>query len=368
MLCVECGREVPGVIGGSCPDCFVKRTPLLTVPAMVDVELCAHCDARHVGAHWVDPEADAPLEWIREEAALASIQVHREVQEAQVEVDERELEERTFQATARLRGRIGQTRVEDSKEFLLRVKRATCDRCSRMFGGFYAAVIQLRATERDLTEDEMQRAHKLVGGEMDRLRAAGNREVFLTKSERVVGGYDYYIGDIEGGRVIARLLLERLGATMTEHAKLVGRQEGNDVYRVTFIVRIRRFAPNDLAILRGNVVQVLNLDRGRAHVQHLRDGRTDKVAEDDLERLGGREVVEEAVVVSRSATGVQVLDPKTLQTVDIAFPRDWKDQAPEGVAYIVRHDDELYLSPMAPPPPPEKRGKRRKLQGETTSK
>ncbi|HET6399412.1 MAG TPA: NMD3-related protein [Candidatus Thermoplasmatota archaeon] len=357
MLCVECGRDAPGLIGGSCAACFVAKTPLLGIPDHVDVELCAHCDARHVGAHWVDPAEDAPMEWIREEAARAHIGVHKEVQGADVRLEERPLDERTFQTTAHLEGHIGDTQVTDSKTFLVRVRRSTCDRCSRMFGGFYAAIIQLRATERDLTPDEMARAHRIVGNEMDRLRASGNRDVFLTKSERVVGGYDYYIGDIEGARVVARLLLDRLGATMTEHAKLVGRQEGRDVYRVTFIVRIRRFASDDLAVLDGEVVQVLNLDRGRAHVRHLRDGRTNKVDEERLARLGGRDVVEEAVVVSRDGRMVQVLDPKTLQTVDINPPAGWEPPK-EGVAWVVRHDDELYLSPLAPPDPPEKRRRR----------
>lgn len=62
QTCVECGKLVPDLIGGSCPACFVSKTPLLDAPLVLDVELCAHCDARHVGNHWVDPDEEEPLE------------------------------------------------------------------------------------------------------------------------------------------------------------------------------------------------------------------------------------------------------------------------------------------------------------------
>lgn len=356
QTCVECGAQVPRLIGGSCPNCFLGKTPLLEGPSVVDVELCAHCDARHVGAHWVDPDEGMPLEWIREEGVRASVKVHPRVFGAVLDLEETPQDERNFRHKATVRGEVEDVPVTFEKDILVRMRRSVCDRCSRMFGGFYAAVIQLRATQRDVTDAEVKRAHRIVGDELDRQRAAGNREAFLTKSGPVPGGFDYYLGDIEGTRAVARLLAERLGATVEEHAKLSGRKEGEDIYRVTFLVRVRLFAPGDFGLVGEEPVQFQSMARGRAFVVRLADRGTDKVDEETLKRLGGAEVLQEAVVVSADAHHVQLLDPVSLKTADVPRPPGFE---PGETAWVLRHEERLYLPALPVTPPQAASGKRR---------
>ncbi|HUR25489.1 MAG TPA: 60S ribosomal export protein NMD3 [Candidatus Thermoplasmatota archaeon] len=350
QTCVECGNEVPLLIGGSCPDCFVGKAALLEGPEVLDVELCAHCDARHVGNHWVDPDEGMPLEWIREEAARAVLKPHPNVSDRDLQLVETAQDERNFRHHATLTGSVEGVPITFEKDLIVRMRRSVCDRCSRMFGGYYAALIQLRATDRDVTELEIKRAHRIVGDELDRQRASGNRESFLTKSGAVPGGFDYYLGDIEGTRGVARLLAERLGATYEEHAKLSGRKEGEDIYRVTFLVRVRLFAPGDFGLVGDDPVQFKSMSRGRAFVVRLSNGGTDKVDEETLKRLGGPEILKEAVVVSQDAAHVQLLDPVSLRTVDVPRPPDY---VPEATAWVLRHEERLYLPalPVALPQP-----------------
>jgi nonsense-mediated mRNA decay protein 3 len=340
QTCVECGKEVPLLIGGSCPECFVGKTALLQGPEVLDVELCAHCDARHVGNHWVDPDEGMPLEWIREEAARAVLKPHQSVSDRDLQLEETAQDERNFRHHATLTGSVEGVPITFEKDLIVRMKRSVCDRCSRMFGGYYAALIQLRATDRDVTDLEIKRAHRIVGDELDRQRASGNRESFLTKSGAVPGGFDYYLGDIEGTRGVARLLAEKLGATYEEHAKLSGRKEGEDIYRVTFLVRVRLFAPGDFGLVGEDPVQFKSMSRGRAFVVRLSDGGTDKVDEEALRRLGGPEILKEAVVVSHDAANVQLLDPVSLRAVDIPRPPEF---TPEATTWVLRHEERLYL-------------------------
>lgn len=345
QTCVECGRQVPSLIGGSCPDCFIAKAPLLEAPDVLDVELCAHCDARHVGAHWIDPDEGVGLDWIREEATRAAIKVHPRVQGVVLSVTEEPQDERHFRHHLALDGFIEDTPVHFERDLTNRMRRSVCDRCSRMFGGYYAAIIQLRATDRDVTQHELNRAHKLVGDELDRQRASGNRESFLTKSGAVPGGFDYYLGDIEGCRTVARVVAEKLGAVVEEHAKLSGRQEGEDVYRVTFRVRIRLFAPGDFATVGDDIVQFQTATRGRALVVRLLDRKTDKVAEEYLRRLGGPEILAEAVLVSQDAAHLQVMDPVTFRTIDVSRPPGF--EAKGDTVWVLRHEERLYLPAMA---------------------
>lgn len=340
QTCVECGREVPQLIGGSCPECFVGKTSLLDAPLVLDVELCSHCDARHVGNHWIDPDEGEPLEWIREQAVRAVLKVHPAVHGGVIDVEEVAQDDKNFRTTARMQGTVEGVPVTVEREIVVRLRRSVCDRCSRMFGGYYAAIIQLRATDRAITDGETRRAHRIIGDELDRQRAAGNRESFLTKSGPVPGGFDYYLGDIEGTRGVARLLAEKLGGTYEEHAKLSGRKEGEDIYRVTFLVRVRLFAPGDFGVVGDEPVQFQSASRGRAFVVRLTDRGTNKVDEADLKRLGGPEILQEAVVVSHDAGHVQLLDPVSYRTVDVPRPPDFEVGE---TAWVLRHEERLYL-------------------------
>lgn len=361
MICVECGKEEPRLIGGCCPACFVAQTPLLETPHTLDVELCAHCDARHIGNSWVDPDEGVPLEDIRMEAVRQAVRVHQEVRDIQLTFTETPQDERNFSTSVSLKGHVDEVPLQDERRILVRIKRSVCDRCSRMFGGFYAGVIQLRATGRDVTEREKRRADRIMGEELDRMRASGNRESFLSKQEDVLGGVDYFMGDIESSRIIAKLIAHKLNGSVVETAKLVGRREGMDVFRVTFLVRIDLFSDGDFARYQDTLVQVHSIDRGRAHVVDLATGRWDKVDETRLKRLGGPEILDEAILVSEDPAHFQVLDPVTLRTVDLVRPTGMATPEP---FFVLRHEEHLwipsYLPAGFPPPPPPTKAPRNK--------
>lgn len=345
LRCTDCGKPVARLIAGSCAECFVKRTPMLSAPDVIDVELCAHCEARRVGKRWVDLAQDARIEWAREDAVREAVRVHPRVESAFLQFDETALDTRTFAHDVTLEGDVEGVRVRQTQTITVRQKRGVCDRCSRMYGDYYAAIIQLRATDRGVTLEELEKAHKLVGDELDRQRASGNRAAFLTKSGSEHGGWDYYLGDIEGARQVARALRDALGASIQETAKLVGKRSGDNVYRVTFLVRIHLFASGDYAVTKdGRFVQVQGVHHGYAGCLDMLRHEKTRVPEGDLRRLGGREREREAVLVSASATEFQVLDPVSLRTVDVLRPAGYPETP---TVRIVRHEERAYLSPVS---------------------
>jgi nonsense-mediated mRNA decay protein 3 len=348
MFCVECGKEEAKLIGGSCASCFTKTTRLLDAPQVLDVELCAHCDARHVGNSWHDPDEGVPLDWIREEAARGAARVHELVRHPVLTLSERKQDEKHSVFTIRMEGDVDEVPVQGQLELIVRMRRSVCDRCSKMFGGYYAAIIQFRATDRDVREDEVQRGHKVVGDELDRLRANGNRDAFLTKSGAVPGGFDYYIGDIEGARIISKELARRLGATVVETAKLAGRKLGEDLFRVTFLVRIALYSESDFAAYRDGVVQVVSLNKGRAVILDLHTHKKDRAQEEELKRLGGPEALQAAILVSQDAANLQVLDPVSLKTVDLPRPEGYQVEEGAGQVWVLRHEERLWLPASMP--------------------
>ncbi len=347
MICVECGEDAEGLVGGSCATCFAKKHELLSVPLALDTELCAHCDARRVGAHWMDPEEGAPIEWIREDAVRAAIGVLPAVEQPEIQILETPQDTKHFHQRIILHGRVQGVAVASEKECVLRMKRGVCDRCSRMHGGFYAAILQLRATERDVSKTELKTAHRIVAETLARLLRSGNRFAFLAKEGEMHGGWDYYLGDIDAGRQIARELKTRLGASVHEAAKLVGRREGEDVYRVTFLVRIDLFARGDYAATDKLVLRIQSVNRGHAVALDMERHKRTRVPEADLKRLGGDDIHEEAIVVSQGSDGLQLLDPESYQTVTVLVPEGY--EVPGETVTVIRHEGRLFLVPVGSP-------------------
>lgn len=345
--CVECGKEDVPLIQGSCAECFLVKTPVLEAPLVLDIELCAHCDARRVGKHWVDPAEGMPMEWIREDAVKEILRMHHELQEPYIQLSERQQDEKNFEYTVEVEGHVHGVPVEQNLQVRVRQRNGVCDRCSRMYGSYYAAIIQLRGSQRDVREDELQRAHRLIGDELDRQRASGNRFAFLSKSGPEHGGFDYYLGDIESARQVCRILRDRLDATVVENPKLVGRKEGEDVYRVTFLVRIRLFSRGDFAIdSEGRLMQVIARNTGRMQVADLQKLFKTRVHDERLKRLGGKEILREAVVVSYNEDEIQAMDPVDYKTLEFRRPPGM-DEIGETVQLFL-HDEQWHLPYFLP--------------------
>ncbi len=304
-------------------------------------------------------EDDVPIAWLQEEAVREAVAVHEAVEGAWVEVEGHPQDERHVRFTVAMRGAIDDVEVEETGSLLLRQKRGVCDRCSRIAGGYYAAIIQVRATDRPVTSIELDKSHKILASELDRQRVGGNRFSFLAKSGPEHGGYDYYIGDIDAARGACRILSKRLGASVTESPKLVGRKEGVDVYRITFLVRIAWLAPGDYVEHEGDPFMVLSVDRGRVSCINVATHGRGKIVDKGLKRLGGEEILEEAVVVSHvggPGADAQVLDPRSGLTRDVRVP-----PAVGGLVETVRllrtSDDDLFVAPVLGGPEPPARNR-----------
>ena len=118
-----------------------------------------------------------------------------------------------------------------------------------------------------------------------------------------------------------------------ESYKLVGRKEGKDVYRTTYAVRMSPFRVRDFIRLDGQLFQVMKISPDGVMLRALESGQDIWFHYPDLERakiIGGKELIKDMVVVSRSEGEIQVLDPDNLKTVDVLLPAGY-DASAESV-------------------------------------
>jgi nonsense-mediated mRNA decay protein 3 len=235
-FCVVCGRSDVPVVDGVCAECAAKRALLVHVEGRPVVVLCPTCGARKIGQLWerqgastlLSPDDLTPLLVIHPEAGVRKIRWT----EGGLNPLLRQLE-----ATVDVVFR-GARRTETVK-FEVKIEHRTCLDCSRRTGHFYTAVIQLRGAL-DGPREKPPALRARLDRQWETLMGESRKSVkaALSWKEELPEGWDFYLTDTLSARSLARLGKVRLGGTLKESATLWGRKNGQDVYRVTFCLRV----------------------------------------------------------------------------------------------------------------------------------
>ncbi|MFB6193517.1 MAG: 60S ribosomal export protein NMD3 [Halobaculum sp.] len=369
-FCPRCGDPVPArddPLPGEgrdrsrllCDACYFEQFDLVDAPERIEVRVCAQCGAIHRGNRWVDVEArdytDVAVEETRD--ALA---VHVDAEAFRWGVEPEQVDETTIRMHTTFEGVVRDTPVEEHHTVPVKISRETCTRCGRIAGGSYAATVQIRADDRTPSADERSRAVEIAHEVVADAEADGDREAYVTEVQETDDGPDMKLSTTNlGGRVAARIT-EELGGGVSESATLVTEDEdGNEVHRVTYAVRLPRFRAGDVidpddAVpdLPGDGPVVIESVGGAVSGRRLASGepfRTDA----DLSaatRHGHRgDARRTPVVAVEDAHALQVLDPDSYETVSVPHP-DFFDAAGFRAGdveevLVVRADGQLYLVP-----------------------
>ncbi len=217
-------------------------------------------------------------------------------------------------------------KAEEEHDTRIRIKRVVCDECSKQHGGYWEAKVQLRGSKRGLSEVDLEKALEMVD-QIVVSREKKEKSAFVTKVEEIHNGLDFYLGSKNLGKAISKGLANEFGGEVKESHKLIGKKDGKDVYRTTYSVRALDFRSGDFIQLNGKVMKLLSLSTNKVHLRSLETGENISLKPEELEKaklLGGKEIIKDMVVVSRSEKEIQVLDPETLKTVDVLLPRNFE--------------------------------------------
>ncbi len=340
MKCIVCGgREA--VADGLCEECLRERVAPFRVDPYMDITVCPHCGAVRERRAWL-PVDDLMAHL--ESFVRRHVEVSCTLDKLEIEVTLGREERRVFPVTVVATGMYRGVRITSELHSTLRLKSEACPTCSRYFGNYFEAILQLRA-EGSFREGELEDIKREVYDLAARIRE-GNRKFFITKDGEMHGGWDFYLSDKHEAKKIARYLGEKYGADVGESPQIGGRRDGQDVYRVTYSVRLPPYREGDFVRFRDGIYMVMRTGGKWVKLINAVDGRTCQVKRTDFGRemklLATREDVESAVVVSYTDREVQVLDPRTYETVTIRRPPGFSG---EEEIRVVRIEDELYGVP-----------------------
>jgi nonsense-mediated mRNA decay protein 3 len=310
-----------------CDECYFEDFDLVDAPERIKVRVCARCGAVHRGNRWVDVGARDYTDVAVEEVSEA-LGVHLNAEDVRWGVEAEQVDENTIRMHCTFSGVVRGTHVEETATVPVMISRETCQRCGRIAGGYYSSIVQLRAEGRTPTKEERARATEIVKTYVASREEKGDRDAFITEITETPDGPDVKLSTNRLGREVARRVVRELGGGFEEYPTLVTEDgDGNEVYRVTYAVRLPKFTPGDVIdpedgggpvlvrSVRGNLKGV-RLATGEEYEARFEEGETP-----DARALGSVDDAEETTVVTvEDEHAVQVLDPETYESKTISRP------------------------------------------------
>jgi len=358
-FCPRCGATVErsgplpspdGPDSGLCDTCYFEEYDLVDAPERVEVTVCSRCGAVHRGNRWVDVGAEDYTD-IAVDAVTDALGVHVDAESVSWQVAPEQVDETTIRMHCQFTGVLRETPVSEEVVVPVKIGRETCDRCGRVAGGSYASVVQVRARDRAPADTELERAEEIARETVADLEAAGDRDAFVTEVGEVEGGLDVKLSTTNLGKRVARQIVRELGGTFSDSETLVTEDaDGNEVYRVTYAVRLPPYRPGEVIdpedgegpvlvrSVRGNL-KGCRLESGEAYEAGFDEG-----VAPDARRLGWREDAESTTLVTvEDDHAVQVLDPETYEARTVARP-EYLDPDAEAVP-VLKSRAGLYVLP-----------------------
>jgi nonsense-mediated mRNA decay protein 3 len=284
----------------------MKKYPIIQLEDVIRLKICPKCGFYQVQGKWRNIGFDEALNSELER----SFHVHEDLVVDEIEIAP--LSESTYSLT--LYGTFRGVPAEISKLFEVRIAKESCYKCSRISGGYYESILQLRADGRDLEDSEIQETKRIVETVLE--KEIENPKAFVSKVVEKRDSLDIYFGDRNLGRKISRMVAKELGGTISESKKIAGRKDGVDFYRFTYSVRLPCYRVGDVVEAEGRILLVTN-----RKVRKGIDVRTgESVTIGNARLLARKEDIRESVVISGDEFAIDILHPESGKVITTRKP------------------------------------------------
>lgn len=202
LICPKCGKKSEDIefIEAFCVECYPVNIKL---PTKIELEQCKRCEKLKISGEWVPYSRKGLSEYV--------------IGKCRGNFDEGEYLHEEGKISFTIAGK-----KNIKRKIIVEINPTICPYCSRISGGYFQGIIQLRGNKR-----KMEKYANLIVEKLE-------KKTFITKTEDMHEGVDIYVGS---SKAIVELLSElKMKSLMTR--KLVGVQHGKRVYRTTFLIRL----------------------------------------------------------------------------------------------------------------------------------
>jgi len=341
MFCVECGKKGEIFQEAVCIDCFLKTHSFSKGPKIIDLSICSHCGSCKYKNSWTSDSFNETLNrWIKH-----LFDISKELKKPKISTEYKE-EKEYIQCKSTITGFLKDIKISEEHDVIVRKKKDVCDVCSKRFGGYHEAIIQVRADNRNLTEKEIIEIKKYVESLVITLQQKGHRKLFITDMREEHGGLDFYLSDKGSALTITKKIQECYGGEIKKSSKNIGMKDGRQLYRMTYLLRLPSIRKGDFISHDDAIFNIYAISRNKVHILEL-SGWIEKIYDiKELETakiLGSDELIKDMILVSQTKKEVQLMDPKTYKTLEVRKPKNISYDLKK--VKILKIDDEIFLLP-----------------------
>lgn len=271
----------------------------------------------------------------------AAIKIHKDVIDIQKDISIIDISVNRSIATVFISGNLYGVPLEITQKVKIVWAHEQCDRCCRISGSYYEGVIQVRANGRKPTQFELRRAAEIAYQIEDQLQTASDRLSFVSDIDEQKDGIDIIFSSQTIGSAISHDICGALGGSFTTHPKLVGEKAGIKLYRVTYSIRLPKFARGDIIQHDHGYFRILHQTKDMLFVQDLTTGQSRNFREDDSDPfIANIHAAEPAAIIYQDAGVLGILDPATQEVREVP-DYAWIHAGTGDTILIVRDHDTL---------------------------
>ena len=341
MFCVECGKDVPIFRNGVCLNCYLKATQFSKGPTILDVIMCPRCSSFKYKNTWVEEPFDDILKrYIKEAFTISPELKHVEIQTQCKE------QERILACMVFISGSLEDQTITEQHPLTVRIRHNTCEICSREAGGYYEAILQIRAEQRKFTDAELYALRSAVETMVGQYQESGKRGLFITDIAEKREGLDFFLSEKGVAFSIAKRVQEQFGGDFKQSASSAGMKDSRQIYRMTYLVRIPTYRKGDFFSFDNSFFLIISIHENKVRTLELATWTEKVIDGKDIQPsriYGGKELIREMIVISQSKNEIQLMDPKTYTTIEIRKSKTVLFDTP--MVKTVKLDGYLFLVP-----------------------
>lgn len=318
MFCVECGIEGNIYKNGVCINCYLKNKIFTKGPNVIDIFTCSSCSSYKYKNTWLNDT----FEEILKRNIRDNFQISSELKKVEIKTkcDDKE---RNINCIVTISGSLNDHKISEDNILNVRIKKIVCDVCSKQFGGYYEAILQIRANKK-LFKNELEEIRLFVEKYVVSLREKGNRGLFITDMGRDPGGINFFLSEKGPAYTIAKKIHEKFGGEIKQSSSNIGMKDSRQVYRMTYLVRLPPYKNGNFIFYKDSFYYISQIKGSKIHVIEVSNWSENIFEEKQFQKIeiiGGRELIKEMILVSQSPEEIQVMDIKNYKTFDIKKPK-----------------------------------------------
>jgi len=224
-FCPSCGKTTEDLFEGLCSECFLKNTELVRGKKRIELGICYDCHRARFNKFWREfPGMGAIIQDV----------ITRNIKPRHGVILRTHYSEFVIKGKTEVPVKIDATLSIGGKDLSKKydaeivIFPEICPECSRLRGGYYEAIMQLRGEHKDeMRKYAETHIHNYAKDEPN---------AFITKVEELKEGTDLYIGSQKAGRMLSVAMRKAYNVQCTITKKIHGMRQGKEISRWTIFL------------------------------------------------------------------------------------------------------------------------------------